>query len=487
MRLAVMWLCTTLVAVYALVAAGSASATPAGCDPTRPAIVYKPGGRGHIPAKKRLIPCRYDTGARALEPSIDVTRDGRLLYQAWELQSGVPGGVPPVPRVLRGDRTLSSWQDVSPTGPVASLDPFLTVDHRTGRIFSVSFLANGQPTCATISYSDDEGETWTSSPAACGGFDGESIGTGPPVTSPTIGYPDLVYYCTGATLGSSPPATSPICSKSLDGGLTFQPTGEPPWPLADEGAESDKFGPWAGNPVVGSDGTLYIPKRFAGQPEVAISRDEGATWHRVQVAFNGSGGETPRMAIDNSGNIFYTWESDAHMPFLAYSRDEGATWSPPIPLAPRGLREANIPRVAAAGNGRVAVAYIGSTDAPGSAPYYAFCNGLLEDCTDGYYTGVTWNGYITLLPNVFATRIKLVTATVDAPTSPLLFGGCSADGGCKADLDFIGASFGPGGDPYAAFVDDCAVARDFPPVFSKELGTCGDYVGEGIVARLTAG
>jgi hypothetical protein len=239
--------------------------------------------------------------------------------------------------------------------------------------------------------------------------------------------------------------------------------------------------------VVGADGTVYVPKRFAGEPEVAVSHDEGLSWQRVQVAQNGSGGETPRMALDDRGNVFYTWVSAWHLPFLAYSRDDGRTWSAPIALAPPGLREADIPRVAALGNGRVAVAYMGSTDAPGSAPYYAYCDGLLSECTDGRYAGVTWNGYMTLLPNAFASPPKLETATVDPPSAPLFVGGCSADGACKADLDFIDVKFGPGGDPFAAFVDDCAITRDFVPIFSAELERCGDFVGEGVVGRLTAG
>jgi hypothetical protein len=422
-----------------------------------------------------------------LEPSLDFTPDGRILFQAWELQSGTLGGVPPEPRVVRSDSSFSSWQDVSPLGPVASLDPFLTVDHRTGRVFSVNFLGDGQPACATISYSDNNGDSWTSSPAACGGFDGESIGTGPPVTSKPVTYPDLVYYCTGTTLGSSPPTTSPICSKSLDGGLTFEPTGTPPWPLYSESAEGDKFGPWAGNAIVGPDGSVYVPKRFAGQPQVAISRDEGLTWQHLQVAENGSGGETPRMAVDNSGNLFYTWVSGAHLPYLAFSRDEGRTWSAPIALAPPGLHEAALPRPAATGNGRVAVAYIGTTDSPAAPPFYSFCDALLEECTDGSYAGIGWNGYMTLIANVFALPPKLQTATVDPSTRPLLIGGCSADGACKADLDFIDVKFGPNGDPFAAFVDDCTLTRDFVPIFGKELGPCGDFVGEGIVGRLTSG
>jgi hypothetical protein len=214
---------TAAVALACTIGGSSASASASGCDLSRPAVVYRPGGRAHVPARKRLVPCRYDTGARALEPSLDFTPDGRIVFQAWELQSEAPGGVPPVPRVVRADSSFSSWRDVSPPGPVASLDPFLTVDHRTGRIFSVNFLANGQPTCATISYSDNNGESWLSSPSACGGFDGESIAAGPPVASKPIGYADVVYYCTGTTPASSPPTTTPICSKSLDGGLTFEP------------------------------------------------------------------------------------------------------------------------------------------------------------------------------------------------------------------------------------------------------------------------
>jgi hypothetical protein len=484
-----------LAVIAALVPSACVAASPAtagaaagtGCEPARPALVYRPGGPGRVPTRGALIPCRYSTGARSLEPSLDFTSDGRILFQAWELQSEAPGGVPPEPRVIRSDSSFSRWQNVSPLGPIASLDPYLTVDRRTGRIFTVDFFADGQPACATIAYSDDNGDSWTASPVACGGFDGESIGTGPSVTSKTLGYPDLVYYCTGTTLGSSPPTTTPICSKSLDGGLSFQPTGSPPWPLYNEAAEGDKFGPWAGNPVVGPDGTVYVPKRFAGQPEVAISHDEGLSWQRVQVAQNGSGGETPRMAVDDAGNLFYTWVSSSHLPYLAFSRDRGSTWSAPIALAPPGLREAALPRPAAMGVGRVGIAYVGSTDSPGTVPFYAFCNALLEECSDGKYAGVAWNGYMTLIPNAFASPPKLHTATIDPPSHPLLIGGCSADGACKADLDFIDVTFSPGGEVFAGFVDDCALARDFLPIFGKELGTCGDYLGEGVVGRLTAG
>jgi hypothetical protein len=295
---------------------------------------------------------------------------------------------------------------------VTSFDPFLVVDHRTGRIFSVNFLGDGQPTCATISHTDDNGNTWSSFPTACDGFDGESIGTGPPATTKPIGYPDIVYYCTGTTPTSAPPTTTPICSKSLDGGVTFVPTGNTPWPGAESDAAGDTFGPWAGNPVVGPDGTVYIPKRFAGQPELAVSRDEGLTWTRRRVATDGSGGETPRMAVDNQGDLVYAWTNAHHAPEVAFSRDHGQRWSAPIPLAPPGVNEGVLPRPAITADGRVAVAWVGTTDSPGP-PYSAYCDILLSPCDDGLYAHVGWNGYLTLIANIFSARPRLYTATVN--------------------------------------------------------------------------
>jgi hypothetical protein len=451
-------------------------------------VVYSPGAASaSAPASgTALVPCRYDTGGRSLEPSLDFTRDGRILFQEWQLQPGHPDGAPLTPNIFRSDATFTRWRDVSPAiGPVQSLDPFLTVDHRTGRIFSVNFLANGAPDCSTVSTSDDDGDTWISSPVACFGADGESLGVGPPATSTPRGYPDVAYYCTGTTPASEPPATSPICSKSLDGGRTFAPTGALPWPPADPEAQGDEFGPWAGNPVVGPDGTLYVPKRYAGQPEVAISHDEGSTWQRVKVAANGSAGETPRMALDDKGRLFYAWTGEHHHPFLAWSRDGGRTWSAPIDLLPPGVRDTALPRPAARGDGQVFVAFLGSTDAPGKPPFSAYCNVLLTPCDDGAYAKVTWNGYMTSVAGVFSARPVLSTATIDAPSRQLLAGSCSADGGCKAELDFIDAKYGPDGDPFAAFVDDCRLTRDFIPVFGQDMGACGDNLGEGIVGRLT--
>ena len=426
--------------------------------------------------------CRYGTGTRAMEPSFAFARDGRILYQGWVLRDDAPGGAPPYPVVVRSADGGLTWEDVSPLGHVTTFDPVMLLDERTGRIFSANWLADAQPMGSTLSYTDDAGDSWISSPLAGYGFDGQSLGAGPPVTSPTVGYPNLVYYCTGTTPGSSEPLTTPMCSKSLDGGLTFTPTGGLPYPPMEE---SDLYAVWAGNPVIAPDGTVYVPKRHNGQPQVAISRDEGLTWTHVAVADNGSSSQANRAAIDAAGNVYYTWTAADHLPYVAYSRDGGATWSAPLSLKPQGLREAAIPRVAAHAPGRVAVVFLGSTDSPGQPPYYAFCNILLSDCSaDRSYEQVTWNGYLVQIEDLFAADPVMRAGTVNDPALPLFTGGCSAEGACMANLDFIDVHFDAAGHAWGAFVDDCAMTRGFTPLFTPDTPPCADGVGEGILGKL---
>jgi len=468
-----------LAGIAFLAAPGVSRATTFGCDGARPSVAYHVSG-AHVTAPA-LVPCRSGTGIRAMEPSFAFGRGDAIFYQGWVLRDGVPGGVPPRPVVVRSTDGGRTWKNVSPLGAVTSLDPLVYGDQRTGRIFSVNFFGDAQPIGATVSHTDDAGAHWVTSVLGGVGFDGESIGAGPPVTSKTIGYPDLVYYCTGTTPASSPPLTTPICSKSLDGGLTFVPTGKMPWPLT---GPDDVFGPWAGNPVVGPDGTLYLPKRFAGQPEIAVSFNEGRTWIRRRVASNGSAGAATRVAVDGAGNVYYTWSSAARQPFVAYSRDRGLTWSRPMNVAPPGVVEADLPRVAAFAPGKISVAYVGSTNAPGNAPYYDYCDVLLSQCTEGRYGGVRWNGYIAEIDDLFAADPTVRTATVNDPARPLFVGGCSADGACMANLDFIDVHFDAAGTPWAAFVDDCEWARGFRAIMTTHTPPCGDNVGEGILGRL---
>ena len=475
-----------LVAAVAATFLSAASVAAAATTPPRHAAHCAQGGRvvvytlgGHPRPATGVTNCRYPTGAQAMEPSFDIERNGTVMFQSWGVFG--PVGLPPQPAVLRSRPPYSHWTQASPVGPAQSFDPNLIIDHLTGRVFSVNYSGDGLPVCSTVSTSDDEGGSWVTSPAGCtGGFDGQSVAVGPPATTKPLGYPNVVYYCTGTTLTSSPPTSTPICSKSLDGGRTFIPTGGYPYPLF--GAQ-DYFAPWAGNPVVGPDGSLYLPKRYDGQPTIAISADEGLTWTVRTVAHNGAAGEATRAAVGTDGTVYYTWTATNHLPYLAYSRTHGRTWSRPIMVAPLGVREGDLPRVAASAQGKVAIAFLGSTNSPG-APYYAYCNVLLSTCSDGPYQHATWNGYLVSIEGVLTHKPVLTAGMVNPPNSPLFVGGCSADGACKADLDFIDVHFGPDGSPWAIFADDCAVKASQTNAINPSLPRCGDGVGEGIFERL---
>ena len=465
-----------------LATSSSSHAADTHCDATRATLALH--ASGSLADSPKLISCRYPTGIRAMEPSFGFAKDGRILYQGWALRDDTPGGVTPYPLVVRSADGGLTWQDVSPLGPVNSLDPILHVDEDTGRVFSVNFQGDGQAEGATLAWSDDAGDSWVLSPIGGYGFDGQSIGTGPPVSSPTTGYPNLVYHCTGTTPASSPPLTTPVCSKSLDGGLSFVPTGTLPFPIM---GDQDLFAVWAGNPIVARDGTLYVPKRHDGQPQLAISHDEGLTWTQMQVASNGSSAQATRAALDPAGNLYYTWTAADHLPYLAYSRDAGASWSKPIALAQPGVNEAALPRVAAFAPGRVALAYLATTNSPAQPPWYAYCNVLLSTCDPGAYAEVAWNGYLALIDDAFAADPVIRTGTVNPPGSPLFIGGCSAEGACMANLDFIDVHFDAAGNPWGAFVDDCALARGFVTLFTADTKQCSDNVGEGILGELVPG
>lgn len=490
LKYSIVFLTLILYVLLAALPVAGASAKEPSCDPSLAAITYRPGGPAiRQEGGDQLIPCVYRTGASSMEPTFAFARSGAILFQAWTTRQDTRGGVPPVSSVIRSRDGGRTWTDITPRlgafqTHATSLDPYLIVDPRTGRFFTVDYAGAGSPVCATISSSDDEGDHWSTSPLACGGFDGESIAAGPPVSSEPIGFSDLVYYCTGTTLGSSPPATSPACSKSFDGGRTFTLTGSPPFPPADEEAQGDVYGPWAGNPVVAGDGTLYVPKRHGGQPRLAISRNEGLTWDEVTIARSGSAGQANRVAVDARGNVYYTWIAGDHLPYLAVSHDRGRSFGAPMRISPPGVREASIPRVEVERPGRAAVIYLGTVNGPGRPPWAAPCNVHLSECDDGRHAASRWNGYMTLVEGALGPRPLLRTATVKRERSPLFTGACAAEGQCKAMLDFGDVHFDRRGRVWAAFVDDCALQRRFIPVFNVHAPRCADGVGEGILAQL---
>lgn len=430
-----------------------------------------PGYTGPLPKAKA-----YLTGTNALEPTIGVTPNGDVYYAGFNIQ----GVVNTWSRVLRTSDQGRSWSDVSPgvadTVRVhrTSMDPMLHVDRRTGRVFMTDISSLE---CSFVSSSDTGGAAWTSS-KVCGATDHQNLFTGPPVSSPTAVYPNVAYYCAidGGALFAY--GTMTTCLKSLDGGLTWVRTGAPAFtddPRMTGGnlGLPGHCGGATGHGVVDDEGTIYLPRGWCRQPYLAISRDEGLTWQRVQVAANGvpfeQGGleeHEAGVAVDAAGNLYYVWTATDRLPYLAVSKDGGTSWSAPMMIGAPGVREASLPTIDVGSPGRVAIAYVGSTNAPG---------GPQPTGTGAAYAQATWNGYMTITTTALDADPVFLTTTVNPVSDPLVRGECGI-GRCQQLYDFIDVAVAPDGTAYAAMVDGCPAS----------LSTCPD-LGLGLVGRVVDG
>ena len=429
-------------------------------------VSHAGGGRGATRLSGAASGRTIYTGVTAFEPTMGIDEEGNIFYQGAEVPLGYPNPLVVVSR--DGGR---SWDEVTPQLPGLTQDPILYIDPGTGRVFTADLNR-----CITVSHSDDVGESWTSA-EACGLSDHQSIAAGPPVTSPTIGYPNVVYLCAVAG-GIGTYSTGSSCLKSLDGGVTWVRTGAPPY-TADPRHEQGNFGipglcgGTTGHAFVDPNGVLYLPSGWCGQPYLAISRDEGATWERTQIADTGmpgiQGGEFEHeaaVAVDAGGNVYYFWTARDRLPYLAVSTDEGKSFSKPIMVGPPGLKEAWGPTMDVGDTGKIALAYVGSTNAPGGKSPTG--EGPLYD------ERVTWNGYITTTVDALSKDPRFFTTSVNRSSDPIMRGECRVIR-CGVQYDFIDVVIGPDGSPWVAMVDGC-------PAPGR---SCGDSLGAGFVGTVT--
>jgi hypothetical protein len=194
----------------------------------------------------------HDTHMLTEEPSMGISRDGRMYIDTIN---------PSKPGVATSTDWGKTWTDVSP-GHARTFDPYLYVDPATGRVFEVDY----QLVCHSISFSDNAGKAWTTNNGACEITDHENLVAGPAPNGgakPT-GYPNVVYECgngggIGVVFFSH---VAQLCDKSLDGGVTWQPTGTPPFSDAaaphgtGDGEVPGNCNADSGHAYVGPDGTL---------------------------------------------------------------------------------------------------------------------------------------------------------------------------------------------------------------------------------------
>jgi hypothetical protein len=357
---------------------------------------------------------------------------------------------------------------------------YVVKDKDTDRLFASSL---GTSTCANfaghkLAYSDDNGATWsTHTSVFCEGFDWGKTFIGKPATQSSRttlaknSYPNIVYFCSGATFESER-----FCYKSLNGGATFARTGRSAFTTWADPAnprkgptvctDRDDFQTIAGNGTVGPDGTVYVILNACGRLQMSKSSDEGDNWTIVDIPvakyrgwnthegvpgfidppnagmplrnnmfFNnayGSLGQSQvignQLVADKDGNLYVTWidarDNNLH---LSVSRDGGGSWSPSQLIAPPGVIQSAVPAIQVDVPGHVAVAFWGTTDKdPATARF------------DGYI--VESHDALNLAPTFRAGRIDSRD-----PTMP---------NGLGQPIESAGIDFAPDGTPWAAFTRD---------------------------------
>ncbi|MHB8634473.1 MAG: sialidase family protein [Thermoplasmatota archaeon] len=413
------------------------------------------------------------TGFTSGEPTIGVSKEGRLFVTAVTFQGSVPGQ--PRTDILRSEDGGRNWTDISPmlggqkSHPITG-DPMLYMDSDTGRLFDIDQIEVG---CDYVSSTDDNGATWTPPTAGCPfpPSDHQTIATALPSTLPASPlYAKHVFACINQISDTE-------CERSVDGGMTFQAT-TPPFRGIDEKQAVNANGDFICSGLVGhlktsAKGVLFLPKDHCRSPLVAVSADEGVTWTVTQVAKTPVA-DDPTMAVDASGVAYYAWVAEDGSLLLSTSKDQGVTWSPPVDVRAPGLTATNLPALAAGGDGRLALAYYG-TSAKGG--YKAI------NAQDANVDNVTWDGYLAEITNATSPTPTVLTARINPQNDPLVRGTCGP-GRCRGVFDFIDVQVDHEGRPWAAFVDTCTVESKCLASGAK-ADTSSD--ARGMVASLAVG
>lgn len=416
------------------------------CDRDRPATAHRPGGVPvDDPPEPVPVPCLSKTGFHSREPTIGISADGTIFhYPAMTGDNFQPTGV----AISRdgGESWSISVPNVSgqPTHP-ASFDPYFYLDQRTGRIFADDLVV--PPNCSVLSWSDDQAGSWDRSLSGCTEADHQTIFAGPPATSSPMGYPNVVYRCAINAVALAGASTMTTCQRSPDGGRTWIQTGEPAFVTPTDRLPGFCHGA-SGHGFVDGDGVVYLPKGLCGEPWLAISDDEGASWERVRVSDHRMSGHDAGVGADPDGNLYYLYVAEEdRLPYLTVSTDGGATWTDPVMVGAPGVNEASQPEMIVGGSGRLAFVYMGTTNGPGP-PF------------EGGYGNVTWNAYAGMTVDALADEPVVYSAPVNDPeTDPFVTGRCGSTR-CQGVQDFMDVRIGPDGRPFGAFVDDCLGPRD---------------------------
>jgi hypothetical protein len=389
-------------------------------------------------------------GRQAAEPTIGVDRDGAAFYAAATFDS--PGGVAARTLIMRSTDNNLTWVVKSPvimsniSDPAANLDPYVLVDPETDRVYSGDLAGAG----IQFMWTDSKGEPTMTEPT--GWTRGSPVSVDVPVDHQTFWtanppaplvpgplYENYMYFCTNrvAEVG---------CSRSLDGGITFETAGSPPYLGVENGVVC---GGLHGHLTADSAGRLFLPMAHCGQlglapnppPEVAVSADAGATWTRGNLNTVANHLKVPHhevsAAVDSADNVYVVWwhEGD-RLPYLSFSTDHGMTWSTPRMVAPPGVYETNFPTITAGDAGRIAITFPGSTVNNKNA------------------ANRPWNSYVVLTIDALSPDPTFLWSLGNVDGDPVHRGLC--EGRCSGMYDFLDIQTSPkDGTIWATASDNC--------------------------------
>lgn len=421
------------------------TAAPYIAGPHGSSVVQALPESGKAPAASCIM-----TDFGSAEPTMAITRDGTIFL--------APVFTPEGNGLIRSRDKGATWQVLIPRFGDGRYhnraQPYLYMDPTTERLFFHTTLLNFYPPCyrrgLNMTWSDDEGETWNHQIVAKEAFDWLKVYAGPPVSSRTEGYPNIVYM-------SAPTPTSTKCwpilypkrqqvYRSLDGGGTWAKAGTLSLVPTDIPGCSHREWVIYGAGVVASDGTVFIGGRRGPHLGLGISQDEGMTWtvrdvpgskllrywNIMQIGMiNGNYVIGEPLALDVEGNLYAIWPDDKDLLRMAFSGDGGETWSKPVVVSAPEVKHVRYGTITAKAPGKVAIAYYGSRN------------------------GIRYDGYIAESSNAMEPKPVFWSATVNDPADPLYRYGFNVGymgmylGG---DLnEIVQLRYAPDGDLWASF------------------------------------
>lgn len=199
-----------------------------------------------------------------------------------------------------------------------------------------------------------------------------------------------------------------------------------------------------------------------------------------------TGASFPTMAIDRKGNLYAVWAQapvaggvagDTSLKFT-YSTDEGDHWAKPVTI-PTGLTNNVMPWIAAGDDGRVDIAFYGTTAGVDRVTFGP------QNCTAGGPDAVNgfWSVYVIQSLNAHSSTVSF-SKPVDASGHPIHHGSIqSLIGGQCGDRtlgDFFQLRVGPDGGAQLSFGDSNNIDEAFAPhaMHVRQVGGNGLYNGK---------